>query len=576
MKLKRFIAAAVALSLAGGALPAAYDTIIPALTASAEASSGTMGETITWTLDTDGTLTISGEGDIPDHDYDSTPFYMDQDIKNVIIEDGITSIGNFTFFSCSELVSIAIPDSVTSIGEYAFECCQSLDSITVPDSATSIGEYAFEFCQSLKIITIPASVTSIGDQAFSYCGSLESIVVDENNQFYKTIGGVLFDKSVSKLICYPAGKTDTSYTIPDTVTSIGDGAFMCCKSLGSVVMPDTVIDIGANAFFECSKLASITIPDSVADISEGAFARCASLVSVTIPASVTSIDDWSFSYCTSLRSITILNPDCEIANSNTSICSGYDDDSQKHYFNGTIYSYENSKAQAYAEKYGYSFRVIGDEPEPSFGDFNADGFVDSADASLILVYNADGTELSVLQVTAGDINGDGLVDPVDASLILAYNAYVAGGGERALTEWLTAGTPITDSPAASDDDYSDECAILANMYAKGYVPVGTYSGSYVVEDPSYGIVLIFNGANKNGGSGTYYSAPYDYTEDSLLESPSMRELQSLAHELWDNGTVSDIMSGTNIRKYDFDYAYFIAAIMSGDYQYSGAILAPIS
>lgn len=154
------------------------------LTVSA-ATSGTCGDNLTWTLDDEGTLTISGKGEMRFCNWGDSSYY----IKTVIIEDGVTNIASRAFEDCENLTNITIPDSVTNIGVEAFICCESLTSITIPDNVTSIGLAMFKNCFSLTNITIPDSVTYIGRSAFNNCYNLRSI------------------------------------TIPSSVTSIGDWAF---------------------------------------------------------------------------------------------------------------------------------------------------------------------------------------------------------------------------------------------------------------------------------------------------------------------------------------------------------------
>ncbi len=166
-------------------------------------------------------------------------------LENVIMPNGIISIGEDAFWRCSSLTNITIPDSVTSIGRAAFSGCSSLTSIIIPDSVTSIDGYAFRGCSSLTSITIPDGVTSIGDETFGYCSSL------------------------------------TSITLPDSVTSIGEYAFRGCSSLTNIIIPDGVTSIGMETFSDCSSLISITIPDSVTSIGDGAFRYCSSLVNIT-------------------------------------------------------------------------------------------------------------------------------------------------------------------------------------------------------------------------------------------------------------------------------------------------------
>ena len=251
-------------------------------------------DNLTWKLYEDGTLNISGTGAMKD--YNSTdnlsPAYMNSSVKKVVIEEGVTNIGNWAFSECSSLTSITIPDSVTNIGAAAFDSCGSLTSITIPGSVTSIGTVAFYNCSGLTSITIPDSVTNIGAAAFDSCGSLTSIVIPN---------------SVTSIESYAfsACSSLTSITIPDSVTSIGNNAFDSCSSLTSITIPDGVTSIESYAFYNCSGLTSITIPDSVTNIGAAAFDSCTSLTSITIPDSVTSIESYAFCNCSNLTSITI-------------------------------------------------------------------------------------------------------------------------------------------------------------------------------------------------------------------------------------------------------------------------------
>ena len=221
------------------------------------------------------------------------------------IPNSVTSIGNCAFNCCHSLTSVTIPNSVTNIGANAFYNCTSLTSVTIPDGVQSIGEWAFDACISLTSVTIPDSVTSIGDHAFSGCTSLTNITVDVNNKYYSSADGVLLNKDKTELIQYPIGNTRTSYTIPNSVTSIGNCAFSDCYSLTNVTIPDSVTSIGDSAFNCCHSLTNVTIPDSVTSIGDSAFYYCASLTSVTIPDGVHSIGDYAFSGCISLTRVTI-------------------------------------------------------------------------------------------------------------------------------------------------------------------------------------------------------------------------------------------------------------------------------
>lgn len=256
---------------------------------------GTCGDDLTWTIDNTGTLTIIGTGTMKDYagypNSARSPFYDNESITSVVIEDGVTAIGERAFEDCSALNSVTIPKSVTTIGNYAFSGCYELDNIyymsdisqwcsivfcsalsnpmyyegtlyvnnnlvteiNIPDGVTAIGNYVFYGCSDLKSITIPDSVTSIGDYAFSRCSGL------------------------------------ISCTIPDTVTSITDGLFMNCSALKSVTIPDSLKTIGDYAFYNCSSLASISLPDGVTSIGKYAFFDCVELTNLVISPSVTEI-----------------------------------------------------------------------------------------------------------------------------------------------------------------------------------------------------------------------------------------------------------------------------------------------
>ena len=218
-------------------------------------------------------------------------------LTSITISDSVTSIGDDAFVACASLTSITIGNSVTSIGDWAFAFCESLTSISIPDGVTSIGNGAFYVCTSLISITIPYSVTSIGNGAFTDCISLTTIEVGAENVNYTDVNGVLFNKEKTLLHTYPAGKTGANYLVPDSVTSIGGGAFFEGTSLTSITIPDSVTSIGEAAFHNCSSLTSITIGDGVTSIGDRAFYKCTSLTSITIPDSVTSIGGQAFEQC---------------------------------------------------------------------------------------------------------------------------------------------------------------------------------------------------------------------------------------------------------------------------------------
>ncbi|MBR2422427.1 MAG: leucine-rich repeat protein [Oscillospiraceae bacterium] len=252
---------------------------------------------------------------------ESEAFYHCTDLVTISIPDGVTYIASSAFEGCTSLVSVSIPDSVGSIGISAFYDCTSLDNVTIPDSVTSIGIYAFAGCYSLTSIFIPDSVDFIGVSAFGDCRGLNEIRVHKNNpNFSSDDRGVLFNKQKTTLIQAPGTLTD--YTVPDSVTTIGDSAFVGCLGLTSISIPDSVTTIIDGAFFNCSSLTSISIPNSVTAIDGYTFQYCTSLTSIELPDSITSIGEYAFYGCTGLTSISIPKNVTSIMNGTFFSCSG--------------------------------------------------------------------------------------------------------------------------------------------------------------------------------------------------------------------------------------------------------------
>ena len=227
----------LALAAGGGSVSAEEPTII------ASGNCGKAGSNVTWTLDSTGLLTISGEGEMESYSsvnkngWITTAPWQNR-ASTLIIQEGVTSIGGCAFFYCTGLTSVTIPDSVTSIGEDAFYHCTGLTSMTIGSGVTSIGSFAFRGCTGLTSVTIPDSVTSIGSSAFSDCTGLKSV------------------------------------TIGNSVTSIGECAFKDCTGLTSVAIPNSVTSIVGRAFSGCTDLTSVTIGTGVVSIGEEAFGNC--------------------------------------------------------------------------------------------------------------------------------------------------------------------------------------------------------------------------------------------------------------------------------------------------------------
>ncbi len=276
-------------------------------------------------------------------------------LPSVTVPGSVTNIAGFAFFYCTSLSAITvdasnsvyssvdgvlfnksqtlliqypggkagsytIPNSLRGIADNAFYFCTNLTSVTIPNSVTSIGNYAFASCISMTSVSIPNSVTNIGESAFYFCLNLNEITVDSLNAFYSSMDGVLFDKSRTVLIQCPAKKSG-GYMIPNSVTNIGDWAFIACTSLTGVAIPDSVISIGADAFNSCIRLTNITIPNSVTSIGAYSFASCNSLTNLTIPDSIKTIPSAAFSFCHSLSSVTIPNSITNIGDSAFAFCT---------------------------------------------------------------------------------------------------------------------------------------------------------------------------------------------------------------------------------------------------------------
>ncbi len=415
---------------------------------------GTCGENLSWYLKPDGLLVIQGSGAMTDYNWDSkAPWqdhcwsitavslpdgltsigalaFYDSNLTNVTIPQGVTSIGGQAFYSCyaltnvtipqgvteipcdafescSSLTNVTIPDSVTSIEAGAFNDCSSLTNVTIPERVTYIGMGAFMNCDALTSITIPASVTEIEIMAFEQCNSLSAIYVAPDNPNYSSQDGVLFDKAKTDLIQYPCGRTDPSYTIPDTVTYIDNGAFRECRTLKSISVGSGMTSyIGTATFQWCSALSDIhvspdnptyssqdgvlfnkektkllvypqakpdlsyTIPDSVTEIDQQAFRDCSVLSSVTIPGSVTKIGMYAFDECSALTNVTICEGVKSISVGACSLCHALasvtipasveeiDDDAfgiANHQDDLTVYGYAGTAAERYANENGAHF-----------------------------------------------------------------------------------------------------------------------------------------------------------------------------------------------------------------------------
>jgi hypothetical protein len=316
---------------------------------------GAYGDNLMYKLNSDGVLTISGQGEMADWFTNTVPWkdYKNSgEITRVIIHEGVTSVSTKAFVSCESLEYAFIPSSMKDID--GFTACSSLKSINLPEGLETIGIQAFCDCDSLKTVIIPSSVTTVGRDAFEECENLKSII------------------------------------LPEKLTSIEESAF------------------------SSSGIKTIEMPAGVTTISRSAF-NSSFIESIVLPNNIVKIDEMAFRNCKNLKKIFIQNPQCEIDDSFGTICSNLAFENAYRQFDGIIYGYENSTAHAYAQKYEYPFSafIYGDANSdgkltagdaafiaknlaeqkghtlPAYADFTGDGKVTAYDAAMIAKYLAE-------------------------------------------------------------------------------------------------------------------------------------------------------------------------------------------
>ena len=376
-----------------------------------------------------------------------------QTTGDIVIPDGVTSIGNSAFYRNNKITSVRMPDSVTAIGSNAFYGCYRIEDLFLPAHLTEIGERAFEECQRIMEVRIPGSVQKIGDYAFLACIKLESAEIEEG----VTEIGVCAFASCTKL---------SDIRVPHSITRIGNDAFretpwlearqentLACvnsflfdgqKAIGSVTVPAGVTCISDGAFEYNEQLTDIILPETLTRIERNAFCECSCLHEITIPAGVESIGEFAF-YASNLQHITILNPACEIDRTygGQAICSRAE---QPHrpdsrcVFYGVIHGYDNSTAEAFAKDNNYKFVSLGEAPAFP-GDLTGDYTVGIEDAQLALkayteTVSGKSSGLTAKQCKAADVNGSGDLTVEDAQLILIYYTEKEVAGKIIIWEQL--------------------------------------------------------------------------------------------------------------------------------------------
>lgn len=392
------------------------------------ANSGTCGENITWELDDDGLLTISGTGPMTNFGAFGAPYNkLRSKILSVSVSDGITSIGSWAFSACN-ITEIVLPDSIETIGESAFEACGSLASVHFPAKLKTVGPRAFTQCSKLTEVALPDTVTALGTYAFGRC-PMKTFVIPPH---VTSLGGSLFDS------CWALEEI----TIPESVTDFGPSVFLRTpwleakqaedplvivnnvvvdgkKCTGNVVIPDTVTAITEQCFYGCGGMTGIELNKNITEIPIFAFEECG-LKEITLPGTVTHIAKQAFWGCGNLEKVTILNPDCVIET---------EDDSKTFPYDTAICGYEGSTAQAYA-KFRRDFISLGEAPAYDLGDVNRDGEISLADAVMLQKYLITESILSEASAALADMDSNGILNAADLTLlkrIVLYGNHASDG-----------------------------------------------------------------------------------------------------------------------------------------------------
>lgn len=293
----------------------------------ATVDSGQCGDDLTWTLDSNGTLTISGSGAMEDYtlewDYQanesnrtsSAPWGKKGDeVKRIIINSGVTNIGANAFYFFNNLEQLDISNSVYIIGDDAFSYCKKIEFIDIPNGVKYIEKDAFQDCISLETLKLSASVIRVDTGMFSSCEGLRDITVDDNNTQYASYNGALYDKEKLTLLVYPAGRN--YFEIYSGAKNIGKGAFNSCQQLTEIEIPDNVEEFYSNGspiFRGCTSLKKVTLSKNMIGSWSALFENCSNLTEVIFPERLadnnrfdkTHYFNFSFSGCTNLKEVKI-------------------------------------------------------------------------------------------------------------------------------------------------------------------------------------------------------------------------------------------------------------------------------
>lgn len=380
--------------------------------------SGTCNENVNWALYDDGTLVISGTGEMFTG-YGNAPWYEQRElIKSVVIENGVTTIGNSAFIDCVNATNFEIAPSVTYVASSAFSNCTALETIVIPDSVTEMSIRVFAGCTNLKNVTLSEGLTTIPQMTFQSCASLKTLDLPKDitkisdSAFYESgLESIIIPENV-KVIEYGAFIRNNSlkYVEIQGAEEIFGSAFEQCENLETVIIADGIKEIYHNVFKNCKSLKNVSLGEGLNDINSTMFNYCSSLETITIPASCKTIEFNTFNYCTSIKNITMLGK-------NTKTIGGVSGLS-------TITGYVGSTAEVYSENSGCTFVPLN---TVSVGDVDCDEDITVADATELQFFLSKSVSFTKSQIALSDVNGDGEVDIDDVTQIQMYLAKLIDG-----------------------------------------------------------------------------------------------------------------------------------------------------